>query len=72
MSAENVEMNPIGHDKNDLLACLIQEMKEARTVKERRAKAIDAILEYRKTAPRISDEEIYQIRQEFRDSIFVD
>ena len=65
-------MNSTDHSTNDLLACLIQEMKQAKTAKGRRIKAIDAILEYRKTAPRISDEEIYQIRQEIRDSVFVD
>ncbi len=65
-------MNSIDHSKNDLLACKIQEMKQAKTIQERRFKAIEAILEYRKTAPRISDEEIYQIRQEIRDSVFVD
>lgn len=33
----------------------------------RRAKAMDAILEYRKSAPPISDDEIHRIRQESRE-----
>ncbi|MBX3176280.1 MAG: hypothetical protein KF886_02875 [Candidatus Hydrogenedentes bacterium] len=32
-----------------------------------RAKAMDAILEYRKSAPPISDDEIHRIRQELRE-----
>jgi len=52
------------------LACMIQEMKQAKTVQERRAKAIDAILEYRKTAKPISTEEILQIKEELQESIF--
>ena len=58
--------------KNDVLGRLLQEAREAKTMRERRSKAIEAILEYRKTAPYVSDEEVHRIRQEIRDSVFVD
>lgn len=60
------------NDKYDVSDPIVKEVMEAKTKEERRTKAIEAILEYRKTAPRISDEETYRIRQEIRDSILVD
>jgi hypothetical protein len=56
-----------GENKSAIVTRLLQEAIEARSVQEQRSKAIDAIFELRKTAPVITDAEIYQIRQEFRE-----
>lgn len=56
-----------GENKSAVLTRLMEEAIEEKKRQARRAKAMDAILEYRKTAPPISDEEIYQIRQEIRE-----
>lgn len=50
-----------------LLAEAIEASKRKAQLPERRAKAINAILEFRKNAPRISDEEIFRLRQEYRE-----
>lgn len=54
-------------NKSAVLTSLVEEAIERKKRQERRAKAIEAILEYRKTAPRISNEEVYRIRQESRE-----
>ena len=59
-------------NKNDVLNTMVNEAHKTKIKQERRAEAIDAILEYRKSAPIISDDEIYRIRQEIRDSVFID
>jgi len=60
-----------GEDPAIVIAHLLEEAIEARKHKaqlpERRARAIKAILELRKNAPRISADEIYRLRQEFRE-----
>lgn len=63
-------MNPTEHGKNNRLDRMIQEMNQAKTVQERRSRAIDAILEFRKTTKPISTEEILQIKKELQESIF--
>lgn len=54
-------------NKSAVLTGLVEEAIEKKKRQERRARVIDAILEYRKTAPKISDQEIYDIRQEYRE-----
>lgn len=56
-----------GENKSAILTKLIEEAINEKKKQARRAKAIDAILEFRKTAKPISDEEIYRIRQEIRE-----
>ena len=56
-----------GENKSAILTRMIEEAINEKKKQARRAKAIDAILEFRKTAKPISDEEIYQIRQEYRE-----
>lgn len=60
-----------GEEPAVVLTRLLEEAIEARKreaqLPERRAKAIEAILELRKNAPRISDEEIFRLRQEYRE-----
>ena len=54
-------------NKSAVLTGLVEEAIEKKKRLERRSRVIEAILEYRKTAPKISDEEIYDIRQEYRE-----
>ena len=56
-----------GENKSAILTRLMEEAINEKKKQARRAKAMDAILEFRKTAKPISDEEIYQIRQEIRE-----
>lgn len=56
-----------GENKSAVLTRLMEEAINAKKKEERRAKAMDAILELRKTTKPISDEEIYRIRQEIRE-----
>lgn len=59
-----------GEDKDAIIARLLQEAAEKRApaedLAERRRKAVDAILELRKSPPYFSDEEIKQAREEGR------
>lgn len=50
-----------------LLEEAIAKRKRDEESSARRAKALDAILAFRKSSPYISDEEIHQIRQEMRE-----
>ena len=56
-----------GENKSAVLTRLIEEAINAKKKQEQRAKAMDAILEFRKATKPISDEEIYRIRQEIRE-----
>jgi len=56
-----------GENKSAVLTRLMEQAIEEKKRQERRSAAMDAILEFRKTAPPISDEEVYQIRQEYRE-----
>jgi hypothetical protein len=59
-----------GHDKDAIIARLLQEAAESHaqseSLAERRRMAVDAILEHRKTMPAISQDEIRAIREEMR------
>jgi metal-responsive CopG/Arc/MetJ family transcriptional regulator len=59
-----------GEDKDAIIARLLQEAAEKRApaedLAERRRKAVNAILEHRKTMPAISQEEIRNIGEEMR------
>ncbi len=59
-----------GEDKDAIIARLLQEAAEKRAHAEglakRRRKAVDSILEHRKTMPALSQEEFRSIREEMR------
>ena len=59
-----------GEDKDAIIARLLEEAAEKRAhgedSAERRRKAVDAILEHRKTMPVLSQEEFRSIREEMR------
>lgn len=63
-------MNSTEHSNNDRVDRMIHEAKQAKSLQERRAKAIDAILEFRKSTKYISTEEILQIKKELQESVF--
>lgn len=56
-----------GENKSAVITRLMEEAIDAKKKQEQRAKAMDAILEFRKTSPYVSDEEIHRIRQEIRE-----
>ena len=56
-----------GENKSAVLTRLMESAIEEKKKQAQRAKAMDAILEFRKTSKPISDEEIYRIRQEIRE-----
>lgn len=56
-----------GENKSAVLTELVEEAIERKKLEEQRAKAIEAILEFRKSSPYLSNEEIHQLRQELRD-----
>lgn len=56
-----------GENKSAVLTELVEEAIERKKLEAQRAKAIEAILEFRKSSPYLSDEEIHQLRQELRD-----
>ncbi len=59
-----------GEDKDAIIARLLQEAAEKRAhaegLAERRRKAVDAILEHRKTMPVLSQEEFRSMREDMR------
>jgi hypothetical protein len=56
-----------GQNKSAILTRLMQEAIEQHKRQLRRARAIDELLEFRKTQPALSDEEIARTRQELRE-----
>lgn len=56
-----------GENKSAVLTRLMEDAIEAKKKKEQRAKAMDAILEFRKQTKPISTEEILRTRQELRE-----
>jgi hypothetical protein len=56
-----------GENKSAVLTRLMEEAINAKKKEERRAKAMDAILEFRKSTGYVSTEEILRIKQELRD-----
>ena len=54
-------------NKSAVLTKMLEEAIETKKKQEQRAKALDAILELRKSTRYISTEEILQIKQELRD-----
>lgn len=56
-----------GENKSAVLTKLMEEAINAKKKQEQRAKAMDAILEFRKLTKPITDEEIHRIRQEIRE-----
>ena len=56
-----------GENKSAVLTRLMESATEEKKKQAQRAKAMDAILEFRKTSKPISDKEIHRIRQEIRE-----
>jgi predicted Zn-dependent peptidase len=54
-------------NKSAVLTGFLEEAIEDKKKQEQRSKAIEAILEFRKSSPYLSDEEIRNLRQEMRD-----
>jgi len=54
-------------NKSAVLTGLLEEAIEDKKKQEQRSKAIEAILEFRKSSPYLSDDEIHNLRQEMRD-----
>ena len=54
-------------NKSAVLTKMLEEAIEDKKKQEQRSKAIEAILEFRKSSPYLSDEEIRNLRQEMRD-----
>lgn len=56
-----------GENKSAILTRMMEEAINEKKKQAQRAKAMDAILEFRKTSKPITDEEIHQLRQEYRE-----
>ncbi len=56
-----------GENKSAVLTRMLEEAIDEKKKQEQRAKAMDAILEFRKSTRYVSTEEILQIKQELRD-----
>ena len=56
-----------GENKSAVMARLMEQAIDEKKKQARRAAAIDVILELRKTAPRMTHDEIQQARQECRE-----
>ena len=56
-----------GENKSAVMTRMLEEAIDEKKKQEQRAKAIEAILEFRKSSPYLSDEEIHNLRQEMRD-----
>lgn len=57
----------VGENKSAVITRLMEQAIMEKRRQERRTKAMDAILEFRKSAAPVSDEEIHRIRQELRE-----
>lgn len=64
---EEFNMYYANENKSAVLTSLVEEAIEKKKRLERRSRAIEAILEFRKSSPYLSDQEIHDLRQEMRD-----